>query len=550
MERPTPHRVPTAAEMEYSNLLEEHKAIEELNKLDTSSSTAAAAGHAFDEKIVGAYLTAFLGKTLLGKHKEESLGNTFYRLRSFYASGSQPAYDFGQTETSLKFTFRLSGATIPPEGIFVSLGQAVESDAVLKGKPWREKAVTFVSACCRAYDNRSGHPMAASFNAEVTHKAFSSVKNPVTQIAEDLGGLKGASVLFEPSTKKRKDQFFLHVQHVDGVRFHYTNPDFIKQTFRVEGNAEYGAYHGKPASECTQAEATAFKSGALCNTNQSLWNGIIRIPSEVCKSANLPLYDERKALEAHFKTKQLAYKESLTRGPPGVATKDGGIAASGDAQEDDDDDGGIMMMDTSTDGTGSAGAEDPYFVTEEERKQSIFLNVDDDKKIRCWYLIPHDHLLSWPLTTTLDQRQSAGVYALRLHAAAPAAPAAASAAASAAAKTNFLCGYLVPDNVLRGLIRSYESRWQNRVDVREDALNTVGFTVAPSNRAQGTLHDVNLEFTVHCQCIFWNQIPNNVPLAPKLHPKFPPFVNFVRTPFDDDLGERLQALSLNKDNSK
>jgi hypothetical protein len=371
--------------------------------------------------------------------------------------------------------------------------------------------------------------MAASFNVEVTHKALSLTKNPLTQIAVDMGGLRGAAVLFEPNTKKRKDQFFLHVQHVDGIRYHYTNPDFIRQTYRITGSAEAGAAFGKPTEECTQAEINFASAGRAREREQSLWNGLVRIPAEVCKRANLPLYDEKKAIEAHLRTKRLVNAEGLTRGEQ----KEPNENTAAVVDDGGEDDGGIMMMEID-----DSGAEGANQITDEERKQSKFLNVDDDKKIRCWYLIPADHLLSWPLTTTLDQRKSAGIYAIQFYATAP----------SAGGK--FLCGYLVPDSVLRGLIRSYESRWQNRVDVREDAQNCAGFTVAPSNRSQGVLEGVNLEFTVHCQCIFWNQIPDGVPLAPKLHPKFPPFSNFVRTPFDDDLGQRLQALSISADKNE
>lgn len=520
-----PHREPTEAELGYSNLLDEHEAIKKLNE-EFSEEPSELQEKPVNDKIIGEYLIAFFGKTLLGKHVDQDSGQVFYKLRSLYEPNSRPPYDFCQTETSLKFTFRLQNATIPPEGIFLPLKESLEVQAA-PPPAFFEKPVTFVSACCRFYENNSAHPMAASFNVEVTHKALSISKNPLTEIAVDMGGLRGAAVLFEPQTKKRKDQFFLHVQHVDGIRYHYTNPDFIRQTHRITGSAESGAVFGKPLQECTQAEINFASNSGSCDRgrSQSLWNGLVRIPAEVCKRANLPLYDEKKAIEAHLRIKRLVDTQGLTRGVQNEHTEN--TAAVDDGGEDD---GGIMMMDI--DDSGAGGADQ---ITDEERKQSKFLNVDDDKKIRCWYLIPADHLLSWPLTTTLDQRKSAGIYAVQFYATAP----------NAGGK--FLCGYLVPDSVLRGLIRSYESRWQNRVDIREDALNRTGFTVAPSNRSQGTLEGVNLEFTVHCQCIFWNQIPDGVPLAPKLHPKFPPFSNFVRTPFDDDLGQRLQALSIGSD---
>lgn len=529
MQKKKPYREPTAAELnvDQQQLLEEHDAIRRLNQSQQQQQQEEEGENTkpVDEKIIGSYLKESLGKSLLGK-----LSNGKYKVRSFYPSCSKPAYEYGHTETSLSFTFRLDGTTvIPPEGLFVPFKQATK----FLGNWHDGKRVTFVSACCRHYVNRSEQPLCAAFDVAVTHKAFQGVKDALTDIAEDLGGLKGASVFFEPQKEQRKDQYFLHVQHVNGVRFHFSNPDFIKQTYCVSGNADYGAYMNKPADECTQLEIAAYKSGVLNNTNQALWNGITRIPADVCRKAHLPLYDEQKALEAHLKTKELVYKNGLTR--PGV--------------DDDDDDGGIAMMDISDDGAQQQ-------ITEEERKQSKFLNVDDDKKIRCWYHMDPDHLLTWPLTTALDQRKSAGIYAIRLHVAPPSfAPSGAEGSSNnfappkggpGGAKSKFLCGYLMPDAVLRGMIRSYESCWQDRIDFRDDALNTTGFVIAPSNREQGALSGVELEFTVHCQCIFWEPPPSNWSgIAPKLHPAFPAFSNFVRTPFDDVLGQRMEALSLN-----
>ncbi len=439
--------------------------------------------------VIGNYLKEQLKQTHLMEKTKHG-----FQSKHLYSSNSIPAHSLAIRKNDLFFKVKYTG-DIPVQGIRVYLKDCVMPD----GCRW-DLPVSFVSVCSRKYTNHSEHVLASSFSVNESHKAYRNVDEPLIEAAEHLGGLKYASATFLANQKDKKgDVYFLHVQQVtkgDGqvIKYHYGNPDFMASTFKIAASPFAGPYLGKTKDECTQEEIKAFESGELKGTNQSLWNGLIRIPGDVCKKANYPIYDEEKAREAHLLVKE--HRMQLTK-------------------QDDND-----AMDTN---------EDDDEIPETERLLSPYLNVDDDLKTRCWYAMNPDHILSWTLTTSLDQRKSCGVYSERFDV--------------TINEKRILAYYMIPDTVLRGLIRSFKSVWEDRVDVRENALESVYFTIAPSNRKQGYLKNVSIEFTVHCYVIWWKPVPENTELAPVLHPNFPAFVNFVNSPFDD-LSEQMNKLNV------
>jgi len=258
----------------------------------------------------------------------------------------------------------------------------------------------------------------------------------------------------------------------------------------------YGPYLGKPKNECSEEEIKAYESGSLKNDDKNnIWNGLVRIPQEICKEANLIVYDVKKAEELHLKMR------SRVR------------AASAKAEEEGEEE----PMDTKED------EESEDVITEEERQQSIFLNPNDDEKVRCWYAVDLDHILAWGLKTSADQRKSAKINAERFDV---------TIEKGTPKEKRIPYCYLVPDTDIRKLIRGYNKRWNDRVDVR-DASGDVGFVIAPRLRNQGNLRNVQLTFRVHAYVIIWDPLPSNkTHILPKLHPLMPTLQNFVNSPFD------------------
>jgi hypothetical protein len=436
-----------------------------------------------NDAVIGEYLKQALGVTRLTRVREMKNGKTVREPISLFAAGSVPAYTLCEYK-SLNFTMTCAG-DIPRDGKLFTLGDAAtfSNPGALPGD---SDVLTFVTCCCRSYENRSGDELVGAFNVMNDHVAYRDVDKDIPEAQEAMGVLPNASIHFKPREKVERDQFALKVQVSTNtqnharVQFHYSNPDFITSTYRVTGSPLLAPFMGKPRHECSLEEIEAREAGAIHPEDpQTLWNGLVYIPGNVCKEAGLPLYSEENAEALHQEAKrlQIKFSEVPVFGRPNLET-----------------------------------------ITDEEREQSKFLNHPDDLRIRCWYAMDVNHVLSWPLDTSHDQRRSVGIYCERMD-------------ATINQKRVPVC-WLLPDTTLRGLMREYTKTWANKVDTRHDWKNTVGFTVAPLNQTQGDLKDVHLSFRVQCKCIVWKN-PSETPLAPKLHPDFPPLRNWVDSPFDE-----------------
>lgn len=364
--------------------------------------------------------------------------------------------------------------------------------------PTTTDEVTFVSCCLKNYDNAAEKKLAATFNVMNDHKAYKDVDVDTADMQEAVGILRGAFVDFEAQTSKEEDRWALRVQSTTNTRtgqetyYHFTNPDFMTMTYGITGDPLAGPRYGKPREECCEREIEAHQNNETMGS--VLWDGLIRLPSALCKEAGLFLYSNEEAEKLYLLHRKLQKTVPLF----------------GEANDEE-------------------GAGDT-FISDSERRESKYLNWPDEQRIRCYYAMDYNHVLSWPLHTAWDVRRRYKIECERLD-------------ISLADGKRVEGPWLVPDTVLRSLMQHYQKTWANRVDVRKDVFNTTGFVVAPFSKYSGDCKDVKLRFTVHCKCITWN---NNASthVAPRLHPAIPSVQHWIHltSPKNDDDEDEASAM--------
>lgn len=349
---------------------------------------------------------------------------------SLFPIDTTPVHEMG---TLGDVTFDVVYAGDIPEGgeVFIPLNAVKVTHGTLP-----TGTVTFVSCCCRSYENDGDDCLSTAFSVMRDHVAYVGVDEDKYDAQEHTGLQRNAFVDFDPQTKKEQDRWALHIQtHVFAhnklqVQYHYANPAFCLSTYRI-------------------------------GEDDNLMHGVIKIPDDVCKRANLPLYSDEGAMALHMAHREVAFAADLE-------------------------------------------------ISEDERRTSKWLNWPEDKRMRHWYAVDPRHVLSWGLHMSWDSRRAIGLEAERLD--------------IVHGKQKRIAGpFLLPDTTLRTLIHDFKKTWGNRVDVRRDIGNTVGFFLSPKWKHQGAVRGAKLKFTIHCKYIVWRD-ENDVPpskWAPVLHPSFP-----------------------------
>lgn len=375
--------------------------------------------------------------------------------QSLYAPGSTRAEDHCIVKNRIRVTLEYHG-NVPPEGVTLLVRDAVE----VKGCSEEERhgtPMSLVTLCCRSYDNsKTPYVLSGALNIADTHKAYLSADKDGADLQDAIGALRNASMTFKANTKEEHDQHGLHIQHVKHpsfgrINYHYGNPDFITMTHPV-------------------------------HPEHNLMNGLVKIPADVCKAAGYELYDEQAALEMHIQ---------------GMRELRSKLEKNKEEEEDGD------VMDT--------GEEE---ISQAEREQSIFLSAPEESKIRNWYAMAYDHILSWAFHTSELQRKSMGIRCKILN-----------------AGDKPFC-WLVPDAIVRSLAVEYTRTWHDKVDVR-DSLDDIGIIIAPPLKAHGTLQNVHIRVHLTLHVIFWKNGADYSKVAPRLLPNFPKFTQFVDDPFSE-----------------
>lgn len=350
---------------------------------------------------------------------------------SLFPVDTTPVHKMG-TLGDVTFDVVYTGDIADGEEVFIPLSAVKVTHGAL---PVGDNAVTIVSCCCRSYDNNGDDRLSAAFSVMRNHKAFAGVDDDKYDLQENTGLQRNAFVDFDPHTKKEEDRWALHIQtHVFAhnklqVQYHYANPAFCLSTYRIGDD------------------------------DDNLMHGIIKIPEDVCKQANLPLYSDEGAMVLHMTHREIVFAAD---------------------QE----------------------------ISDEERRTSKWLNWPEDKRMRHWYAMDPRHVLSWGLHMSWDSRRAIGLEAERLD--------------IVHAKEKRIAGpFLVPDTTLRTLIHDFKKTWGNRVDARRDICNTEGFFLSPKWKHQGAIRGVKLKFTIHCKYIVWRDDVPPSKWAPALHPSYP-----------------------------
>jgi len=316
-----------------------------------------------------------------------------------------------------------------------------------------------------------------------TYKAYTGVDKEKADLQESIGGLRHASLAFKANTKEERDQHVLHIQHIDDrggfgrINFHYSNPEFMVMT-------------------------------RLLNPEGNLKDGLVQIPAEVCEEAGYELYDEELALEMHLKEKREREKIIQSKMPE---------------KEEEEEQDGAEAMDTSE-----------QEISDKERAASVYLNVPEDQKIRTWYAMPYDHVLSWCFHTSDVQRKSMGLHCRILNIQEDYT----NPITNKPDKRNKPFCWIVPDSTIHGLVKEYTRAWHDRVDVRNSLLDA-GVVIAPPLKAQGDLKNVKIRMRFNAYVIFWKP-QAHAAVAPRLHPNFPQFMQFVPDPFSNVDLQRLK----------
>jgi hypothetical protein len=344
--------------------------------------------------------------------------------------------------------------------------------------------VTVVSLCSTWYDNASPHRLSGALNIAETYKPYLKADRDNADVQQSIGALRNACMEFKPHTKEEFQQHALHIQHVNDPRlgrinYHYGNPDFMIMTRSLD-----------PES--------------------NLRGGFVRIPPDVCKEGGYVLYDEEKAMALHMQHKQ-ATEEYLKSKMPPPEEESMTLPLSGSVMEDD-----AVSMDV--------GEEEE--ISRAEWESSKFLNVREDQKIRSWFAVPWDHVLTWCFHTTDTQRASMGLRCKVLHVR----ETYTNPVTKRPDKRNKPYCWLVPDVQLRAVEQEYIRSWHDKIDVRQ-SLGDIGITIAPPLKHMGTLQGVSLKLRVNMYVIFWKPRNDAAQVAPKLLPTFPPFTQFVDDPF-------------------
>jgi hypothetical protein len=337
------------------------------------------------------------------------------------------------------------------------------------------KRLTIVTCSSRSYINNSDQFLVCGLNIMKDHHVYKHSDLGNIEFIETIGGALGyASVSLKPNSKISIDNHFLKVQEVkspiDGktIKYHFGNPSFMKSTFGVCGNPFYGPYIGKEEKESTSIEKDMFINKKINpNEIQSLWNGIIRIPQDVCIDAGLPIYSLENAEQYYINLK----KHAMERG--------------------------------------SIINENVNIITDEERKNVKELNTPEEHQIKCWYAVDLDHTLTWAFRLPVQRRREMKLFVKSLDLDIP--------------KKNISLQscWLVPDVDLRYLMKDYQESWYNQIDIRKDWSNEVAFVIAPNSKSQGFLKNVEASLKIHMTAISWDAPENFQNVAPILDRAFP-----------------------------
>jgi hypothetical protein len=422
----------------------------------------------FNQLLVVQYLQDKLGvPSLTYEHK------TKHFPVSFFAPQSAINYELCNVR-SLNLTFTFSGVLPTSTGTFIPLKQCSSFKKEQTDELDKYEKVTFWNCCCRQYDNRSKYNVNGSFSIMNDHVAYKDADKDMQELQQSLGVLRHASLFFKANTSEEKDQFALKTQTIinaqdeSEVRYHYNNIDFIRMTYRIHGHPLFGPFLDKPKEECCAAEVYARENNTIPSPqDNNLWNGIVRIPADVCKKAGLPLYDANVILQRE--------KERLSK----------------------------------------------FETTEKvELDENVIAHqalLPDHEQSRCWYAMDTQHVLAWSLDTSNAQRVSMGIECLHVE--------------RVIGKQRIRVCYLITDASLRQLIWDYNCVFANKVDIRSNVKDTVGFYLAPITGKDESV-EVNLKFEVELKYVGWLDPNPNQAIAPKIPMTFPPFVAFQRSPFE------------------
>jgi len=483
-------RAPRESELTSNDFFERQQAAAKLEQEEAEQAITAVTQRDaldFDRGVVANYLKNALGLKFLKQKLENADGSTHYRSISLFKPKSVNCREYAEHHRGIQVKVVFRG-NVPAKGVPIYFGDIPAFNNYNGDTP-----MTVVSAVCTSYDNKSPHHLASALNIMEDHKIYKNITKARADGMESLGGLRHACTKFQAKTQSGAYQHYLHVQHNNNVNFHYGCPEFMTSTFGIFGSPLYGPWCGKTKEECTQEEIEAREHGPnLSEFPDTLWNGIVRIPQNTCKDAKLPLYSEEAAMSLHKAHKARATATSVRK----------------PKEKQDDDEGGCIQMELEEDN------EEDDIVTEDERKQSKFLNASDEVRIRCWYALDLNHILTWPMNLPYGKRRGFNIVATRLDSIAQ------------KKKTRTPVCWLVPDTTLRLLIRDYNKNWQDRIDIRHDWKNTVAFVIAPDNVAQGDLQNVELTFMVSMDIILWRTPDKKI--APAANPNLANIWNFVK----------------------
>lgn len=353
---------------------------------------------------------------------------------------------------------------------------------------------TMYAFTCQEYSNYSEHHLAGALSSMATHKAYRDADKEMQNAQRDQGGLPHASFDFGPNTLNcKKTQVALKTQSVKDTRYHYNNPDFMASTYRVYGDPLWPPFEKRQEDMCQLEIERRQQAPPPAPNMNNLWEGIIYIPGENCKRMGLPIYNRELAWELHKEKIQRERRKTEQE-------EEKQLPVFGEA------------MDT---------AEDEPLENFEGTTSEYWGNTRDDLLARCWYALPPNHILAWPLATSDSHRKQMGVREVQnWH------------IYTDGGKTTHLFCYLVPDTTMRGLMTEYNLRWSDRVDVRP--FGDFGVTVAPLNNISQphVIDRVRLECRIHFAMVAWNDPPADRPIiAPCLHPQMPGIMAFKQTPF-------------------
>jgi hypothetical protein len=373
-----------------------------------------------------------------------------------------------------------------------------------------KEEVTLYNVTCTRYENASDYHLTAALSIKYDHPAYATAPTDVQDAVEAVGGLRHSSFDFKPNKGEKRKQTALKVQSIDNQRYHFGNPDFISSTRHANGDADAaGVYGEKTEEEMCLTEKVRLKQhlsgeNVLVDSDNMLWEGVIKIPKEVCVEAGLNIYNEESAISAFLKQRE-AHQKLVQKGNEEL--KKFGESSSDEMDISDDED----VLDKFS----------KMGISQEEKESSDLLNANDDLKRRCWYAIDMEHVLAWSLKTSAMQLRSVGIDSFQIHVT--------TMNKVTNAKDVVPFCHIVSDVSLRGLIRLYNISWANRVSVKP--ATQVGFILAPLNRNKDIkIKDVKLTFRILGNYILWKP-PNDKLILPKLHPLFTPFKSFVISPF-------------------